>query len=82
METDLQLRLAQAIRARDTAANLHAHAAASGSEILLAYELQLRSMQRDVDRLEQALSLEKDDPVDITSTQQMMEKKRLLYRVA
>lgn len=82
METDLQLQLAQAIRARNTAANLLAHATASGSEILLAYELQLRSMQRDVDRLEQALSLEKGDPVDITSTQQMMEKKRLLYRVA
>lgn len=83
MKLDVQSELHRAIRARDAAAALLAHAQATNSHLLIAYELQLQSMQREVELLVMSLDDERRrDGVIDQQEPQVQGRKGMLYRVA
>lgn len=80
MKVDVQIELRKAIRARDAAADLLAHAKTTDSQLLIAYEWQLQSMQNEVARLEREAGMHQQR--QINEAQQVSGKKGGLYRVA
>lgn len=83
VKMDVQSELHQAVRARDAAAALLAHAQATDSQLLIAYELQLQSMQQEVERLEMSLTDERQrDEVNDQKERRVQSRKGMLYRVA
>jgi hypothetical protein len=83
VKLDVQSELHRAIRARDAAAALLAHAQATNSHLLIAYELQLQSMQREVELLVMSLDDERRrDGVIDQQEPQVQGRKGMLYRVA
>lgn len=80
MEVDVQIKLRKAIRARDAAADLLAHAQTTDSHLLVAYEMQLQSMEDEVARLEREAVLHQQR--EISEAAHVSGKKGVLYRVA